>query len=98
MEPLRAQLMTLSRLVVTKPFSITPSRLIASPRQGCSFPFQCAFLPLVYEAHHEDCKEHHHRREAEEPDVVQHDGPREEEGDLQVEQDEQDRDEVIAHV
>ena len=32
------------------------------------------------------------------PDVRQHDGPREEERDLEVEQDEEDRDEVVADV
>ncbi len=43
-------------------------------------------------------QEDHHRGEAEEPDLRQHDGPGEEKGDLEIEQDEQDRDEVIAHV
>src|SRR5262249_43819224 len=55
-------------------------------------------LPLVYEADDENCKEDHHRDEAEEADFGQHDRPRKEERDLEVEQDEEDCNEVIADV
>ena len=48
------------------------------------FPFERPLLPFVYEADDENRKEDHHRHEAEKADVGQHDGPREEEGDLEV--------------
>src|SRR4051794_21517872 len=61
-------------------------------------PLQCAFAPLVDEAHGEDAKERDHRPEAERADSLQGDGPGEEEGNLQVEDDEENRDEVVPHV
>src|SRR6185369_9181198 len=86
--------MTLSTVVATKPSLRTPSRLMAVR----SFPVEGALLPLVGEADDEDGEEDHHRPEARGTDLAQRDRPREEERDLEVEQDEEDRDEVVAHV
>src|SRR4029078_13065427 len=43
-------------------------------------------------------EKHHHRPEAEDADVGQNDGPRKEEGNLEIEQDEQDGDQVIEDI
>ena len=40
----------------------------------------------------------HHREEAEPADLLQHDRPREKKRDLEIEQDEENRDQVVAHV
>src|SRR5690606_30748078 len=39
-----------------------------------------------------------HRCQPEEPDCIERDGPRHEERELQIEKDEEDRDEVVAHI
>src|SRR5512141_2541500 len=96
-EPVRVQLMTLSMVVVTKPFSVTPSMLMRIPFAD-SFPFEGTLLPLVDKTDHEDGEEEQHREEAERADFMEHDRPGKQEGDLQVEQDEQDRHQVVAHV
>jgi len=46
----------------------------------------------------EDGEEDAHRHEAETADGSERDRPREEEGDLEVEDDEEDGDEVVAHI
>src|SRR5690606_24527839 len=92
-DPVRVQLITASSFAVTNPCCMTPS-IAMSPL----LPFQRALHPFVDEADDKDCKEHHHREEPGKPDVVQHGRPREEKGDLQVEEDEEDGDEVVAHV
>src|SRR5262245_19063662 len=74
------------------------SSYIPASRLASLLPFQCTFLPLVNKADNEDGEEQHHGHEAEETDFLQHDRPRKEERDLEVEQDEQDRDQVVAHV
>src|SRR6185503_11362208 len=61
-------------------------------------PFQRALHPLVDEPHDQNAEEHHHREETEQSDVVDDRRPRKEERDLEVEQNEQDRHEVVAHV
>src|SRR3984957_6020011 len=61
-------------------------------------PLQRAFAPLVDEAHGENGKERDHRPEAKRADALQGDGPREQERDFQVEDDEKDGDEVVPHV
>src|SRR5438309_247788 len=61
-------------------------------------PFERALFPLVDESDDQDREKNHHRPETEYSDVGEHDRPREEKRDLQVEQDEQDRDQVIANV
>src|SRR4051812_6670826 len=83
--------MTLSTVVVTKPSLRTPSMLM-------SFPIEGALLPLVGEADDEDGEEDHHPPEAGRADLAQRDCPREEERDLEIEQDEEDRDQVVADV
>src|SRR5437763_7193395 len=91
--------MTESRLVVTKPSLRTPSRLmIEEMGLPSSFPIERALFPLVGEADDEDGEEDHHRPEPGGSDLAQRDGPREEKGDLEVEQDEEDRDQVVANV
>src|SRR6185295_17070336 len=104
MEPLRDQLMSPSSVVVTKPFSVTPSAMLpiseflaSSPRRSreALCPVERALLPFVDEADDEDRKKHHHRHESEPPDFLERDRPRKQEGDLEIEQDEQDRYEVV---
>src|SRR4051812_28923107 len=93
-DPVRAQLSTLSAVVRKKPSRATPwDRSVI-----LSFPFERALLPLVDESHHEDAEEDEHGDEAEPADVLQHDRPREEERDLEVEEDEEDGHQVVAHV
>src|ERR1700693_4015624 len=55
-----------------------------------SIPLQRAFAPLVDEADRQDGQEHHHRPEAEGADVLERYRPREQEGHLEVEDDEED--------
>src|SRR5262249_31903957 len=54
--------------------------------------------PFIYEAHGEDAKEHHHRPIAVEPEITEHDGPGKEKAHFEVEDDEQNGDEIEAHV
>src|SRR6202162_1315618 len=61
-------------------------------------PFQRPLLPLIYEADGENAKEHHHRPEAVETDLAECHGPREQKAHLEVENDEQDGDQIEAHV
>src|SRR5258706_113276 len=63
-----------------------------------SLPFERPLLPLVDEADDEDTEEHDHRDQAEPADVLEHDRPGKEEGDLEIEEDEEDGDQVVAHV
>src|SRR5438874_2446627 len=94
--------MTVSTVVVTTPFSRTPWLLIAilscRRRTWGLLPVQRTLLPLVDETHHQDRQENHHRPEAGRTDLLERHRPREKERDLEVEQDEEDGDEVIAHV
>src|SRR5664279_3635225 len=92
-EPVFDQLMTASRLVVTKPSLRTPSRLMAA-----SFPIERPFFPLVGEADDEDAEEDHHGPETGRADLAQRHRPWKQEGDLQIEQDEEDRHQVVADV
>src|SRR5262249_14576712 len=61
-------------------------------------PPQRALNPLEDKANAQEEQKHHHRPEPQPADLVERDRPGKEERDLQVEQDEQDRDEVVAHV
>src|SRR5215213_7780521 len=98
-EPVFDQLMTLSTVVVTKPSLRRPSRLMtAKMGSPSSFPIEGALLPLVDEADDEDGEKDHHRPEPGRADLAQRDCPWEEKGDLEVEQDEEDRHQVVAHV
>jgi hypothetical protein len=55
-------------------------------------------LPLVDESHHEDEQEDAHGDQAEDADALEHHRPRKQECDLEIEHDEQDRDQVVPHV
>src|SRR5690242_266843 len=59
-----------------------------------SVPFECPLLPLVDKADGQHRKEHHHRPEAEGAELAVYDRPGEQERDLEVEDDEQDRDQI----
>src|SRR6185437_12284752 len=63
-----------------------------------SIPFQRPLLPLIYEADRQHAKEQHHRPEAEMADLAERHRPGEQEADLEVEDDEEDGDQVEAHV
>src|SRR6185437_2657411 len=65
---------------------------------GPSIPFERALLPFIYEADGENAKEHHHGPEAVETDLAERHRPREQEAHLEIENDEQDGDQVEAHV
>ena len=54
-------------------------------------PFECSLLPFVDEADGQDTEEDHHRPEAEPAHVAEGDGPGEEEGHFEVEDDKEDR-------
>ena len=54
--------------------------------------------PFIYEAHGQNAKEHHHRPIAVEPEIAQGDGPGKKEAHFKVENDEEDGDEIEAHV
>ena len=63
-----------------------------------SFPVERAFSPLVDEADDEDAEEQHHGQVAKHSDLAEHHAPREQKGNLKIEDDEQDGDQVLAHV
>ena len=65
---------------------------------GAATPSPALPFPFVDEANDENGEKNHHRHEAEHPDVLQGDGPGKQEGDFQIEQNEQDRDQVVADV
>ncbi len=68
------------------------------PCEAPSFPIQGTLFPLVGEAHDQDGQEDDDGDETGHPDLVQRDRPREEECDFQIEKNEEDGDEVVAHV
>src|SRR6266850_133432 len=61
-----------------------------------SLPFQAAAAPAVHVPHDEDAQEDEHLGEAEEPHATEEDRPRVQEGGLDVEEDEEHRDDVEA--
>src|SRR5579859_1409856 len=65
---------------------------------ACSFPFQRAFFPLIDESHDENGEKHQHGEKAEGADFMQNDRPWKQEGYFQIEQDEQYRHKIVAHV
>src|SRR5690606_29061579 len=112
-EPVFAQLRNLSALVVMNPSFIMPSIAIILPFNaamseggrgpptrawGRLFPVECALLPLVDEADRKDAEEDHYRPESDQAYRAVGNGPREQKGDFQIEHDEQDGDQVVAHV
>src|SRR3954469_17746558 len=69
-----------------------------SCRGSGSLPFERPLLPGVDEAEDQLDQEQHHRAPADQADLAQRHRPGKQEGRLEVEDDEQDRDEVEAHV
>src|SRR5207344_2990770 len=65
---------------------------------GSLIPFQRPLLPFIYEPDGEDAKEHHHRPEAEKTDLAEDDRPGKQEGHFKVENDEENGNEVEAHI
>src|SRR5947209_14897096 len=61
-------------------------------------PFKRSFPPLIYEADREHGKKDHHRPVAVKPEIAKGDRPGKQEADLEVEDDEQNRDEIEAHI
>src|SRR5262249_31989844 len=65
---------------------------------GASIPFERPLPPLIDKADGEDRKEHHHGPEAEGTELAERHRPGEQERHFEIENDEQDGDEVEAHV
>src|SRR5690606_26130959 len=63
-----------------------------------SLPFERSLLPHVDEAEQEHAGEQAHLDQAQRAKLTEHRGPGHDEDDFQVEDDELDRDEVVAHV
>src|SRR3974390_2131623 len=63
-----------------------------------SIPFKRPLLPLIYKSDRKNAKEQNHGPESGEADFAERDGPREQETHLEVEDNKQDGDEVVAHV
>src|SRR5271167_3020902 len=79
-------------------FQAIPPRATASASLMALLPLQRAFAPLVDEADGQHAKEADHGEEAEHADPLQADRPGEQERHFQVEDDEQDGNQVVAHV
>src|SRR5581483_577199 len=62
------------------------------------FPIQGALLPLVDKPNDEDRKENHHRPEARGANLFERHCPRKKKGNFQVEQDEENGHQVVAHI
>src|SRR3989304_3047650 len=97
--------MMVSSVVVTTLFSRRPSMLMAQPPENCGtaafhrlLPFQRPFHPLVDKANHKDGQEDHHGNKTKGTDFLEHDRPGEEKGYFEIEQNEQNGNEVIAHI
>src|SRR4029077_557023 len=77
-----------------------PARDLARRRDwACrSLPFERPFHPLIDEPDRQHAEKYDHRPETVDPDITERNRPRKQEGDLQIENDEQDRDEVIADI
>src|SRR4029450_7043403 len=74
------------------------SPTVSTSVNDLSVPFQRPLLPLIYEADGQNAKEHHHRPEAISADLAEDDGPGEQETHLEIENDEEDGDQIEAHV
>src|SRR5215813_14481518 len=95
MDERRAQLMTESTVVVrtlsSNRLSTRPMRSFRSPLR----PVQGVPLPAVDVPHDQDQQEDDHLDEAEEAEAVEHDRPGEQKDGLDVEDDEEDRDQEV---
>src|SRR2546426_9881943 len=68
------------------------SRLVRNPASpDVSLPIECAVVPGIEEPHHEDSEKDDHLREPQGSEPAIYDGPRVQEHELHVEQDEQNR-------
>src|SRR5262249_14595519 len=74
------------------------ARRAATARRAGSLPFERSLLPLIDEADGEHAEEDDHRPEAEESDPPEPDRPGQEERHLEVENDEEDGDEIVADI
>src|SRR5262245_52321383 len=63
-----------------------------------SIPFERPLLPFIDKADGQHRKEHHHRPESEGAELAERDRPGEQERHFQIKNDEQNCDEVEAHV
>src|SRR2546426_7951117 len=80
MENFRAQPMASSSRLVRNP-----------PSPDVSLPVECSIVPGIKEPHHEDSEKDDHLRQPNGSEPPIHDGPRVQEDELHVEQDEQNR-------
>ena len=109
-EPDRAQLTRSFSVVTKKPCFSRPALTLSNRLTAGAWPparpgrrrghshSKAPFAPLVDEPDREHAQEHDHRPEPEQADVAEADRPREQERHLEVEDDEQDRHQVEAHV
>src|SRR5690606_12566870 len=101
-EPVFAQLRNLSALVVIKPCLRMPSIAIVvcdSVQESLgSFPIQRALFPFVDEADRQNRQKDHHSPETDETNRAMSDRPREQKGDFEIEQNEEDGYQVVAHI
>src|SRR5690606_5907048 len=67
-------------------------------RWSHSLPFQRSLLPHINEAEEQHAHENTHLDQADDTEIPEHGCPGHDEDDFQIENDELDRDEVIAHV
>ncbi len=67
------------------------------PMIACSIPFERPLLPGVPESGQEDDDEHEHLDEAQQAERLKPNGPGDHEDDLDIEHNEQHRDDVVAH-
>src|SRR5512145_3557585 len=63
-----------------------------------SIPFERSLPPLIDKSDGQNRKEHHHRPEAEQAELPESDGPGKQKRDFEIENDEENRDQVEAHV
>src|SRR5215471_4303397 len=96
-EERRAQLMTESTVVVkTLSSKRLSSPMLLRPASGALGPVQGLALPDVEVADHQDHQENEHLDQAEEAELVEHHGPGEEKDRLDVEDDEEHRDQEVT--
>src|SRR3954447_12536220 len=104
-EDLRVQLTSFSTLVSRTPLGSFSSRPIRTPRSAerapspprCSLPLEPAAAPDVGVGDEDGHDEYGHLDQAEDPERVVGDRPRVEKDDLDVENDEQHRGQVVLH-
>ena len=63
-----------------------------------SYYVQGSFLPFINKTDDENAEEQHHGDEAKQADILEHHGPWKEKGDFEIENDEEDRHQVIPHI